>query len=82
MTDSEQLAEIQGLTQDIITDLKGLKGDVDQIKRNVEDLKIETIRSNDRIEISQKSSQQVVNLAFGLIVATTAAIIVPAILAR
>ena len=82
MTDSEQLAEIQGLTQDIITDLKGLKGDVDQIKRNVEDLKIETIRSNYRIEISQKSSQQVVNLAFGLIVATTAAIIVPAILAR
>lgn len=89
MTDSEQLAEVKGLTQHIVTDLKGLKGDVDKIKRDldkikgdVEGLKLETIRTNDRVEIYQQSSQQVVNLAFGLIVATTAAIILPAILAR
>ena len=75
MTDSEQLAEIKGLIQHLVTDVEGLKTDV-------ESLKIEVIRTNDQVEIYQQSSQQVVNLAFGLIVATTAAIIVPAILAR
>lgn len=75
MTDSEQLAEIKGLIQHITTDLEVIRGDV-------ENLKTETQRTNDRVEIYQRSSNQVVNLAFGLIVATTAAIIVPAILSR
>ncbi|MFN5513316.1 MAG: hypothetical protein ACK5CA_00810 [Cyanobacteriota bacterium] len=75
MTDSEQLAEIKGLIQHLVIDVEGLKTDV-------EGLKVEIMRTNDRVEIYQQSSQQVVNLAFGLIVATTAAIIVPAILAR
>jgi archaellum component FlaC len=96
MTDSEQLAEIKGLIQHLVTDVEGLKTDVgglktdvgslktdvEGLKTDVEELKVEVSRTNDRVEIYQQSSQQVVNLAFGLIVATTAAIIVPAILAR
>ncbi|MEB3311686.1 MAG: hypothetical protein VKJ02_15790 [Snowella sp.] len=75
MTDSEQLVEIKGLIQHITTDLEAIRNDV-------ENLKTETQRTNDRVEIYQRSSNQVVNLAFGLIVATTAVIIVPAILSR
>jgi regulator of replication initiation timing len=82
MTDSEQLAEIKGLIQHLVTDVEGIKTDVESLKTDVESLKMEVTRTNDRVEIYQQSSQQVVNLAFGLIVATTAAIIVPAILAR
>ncbi|MFN9173200.1 MAG: hypothetical protein ACK58N_01425 [Synechocystis sp.] len=96
MTDSEQLAEIKGLIQHLVTDVEGIKADVgglkfdvdgiktdvESLKTDVESLKMEVTRTNDRVEIYQQSSQQVVNLAFGLIVATTAAIIVPAILAR
>ncbi|MBJ7898624.1 MAG: hypothetical protein GC158_01610 [Cyanobacteria bacterium RI_101] len=82
MTDSEQLVEIKALIQHLVTDVEGLKTDVAGLKTDVEGLKVEIMRTNDRVEIYQQSSQQVVNLAFGLIVATTAAIIVPAILAR
>ena len=49
---------------------------------DVEQLKQEVTRTNDRVEIYQKASQQVVNLAFGLILAATAAIVVPAIFNR
>ena len=75
MTDSEQLAEIKGLIQHITTDLKA-------IRSAVENLKTETQRTNDRVEIYQKAYQQVVNLAFSLILAATAAIILPVVLGR
>lgn len=78
-------ADVGGLKVDVgglKTDVEGLKVDVAGLKTDVEGLKVEIMRTNDRVEIYQQSSQQVVNLAFGLIVATTAAIIVPAILAR
>ncbi len=75
MTDSEQLVEIKGLIQHITTDLEAIRNDV-------ENLKTETQRTNDRIEIYQKAYQQVVNLAFSLILAATAAIVIPVVLGR
>ena len=75
MTDSEQLVEIKGLIQHITTDLEA-------IRSGVENLKTETQRTNDRVEVYQKAYQQVVNLAFSLILAATAAIILPVVLGR
>lgn len=75
MTDSEQLVEIKGLIQHITTNLEAIRNDV-------ENLKTETQRKNDRIEIYQKAYQQVVNLAFSLILAATAAIVIPVVLGR
>ncbi|WP_049783900.1 hypothetical protein [Acaryochloris marina] len=42
-------------------------------------LKEQTIKTNERVEIYQKASQQVVNLAFGLILTAALAIIIPVI---
>ena len=75
MTEQEQLAEIKTLIEQI-------NQRIDHLAKDVEDLKQETARTNDRVETYQKASQQVVNLAFGLIVATTAAIVIPAVLGR
>ena len=72
MTDSEQLVEIKGLIQHITTDLEAIRSDV-------ENLKTETQRTNDRVEVYQKAYQQVVNLAFSLILAATAVMIIPII---
>jgi flagellar biosynthesis/type III secretory pathway chaperone len=68
MTDSEQLAEIKAL--------------INHLTEDVESLKQENARTNDRVETYQKSSQQVVNLAFSLILAATAAIVIPTVLGR
>lgn len=75
MTDSEQLAEIKELINHLTKDVEGIKKDVD-------DLKQETSRTNDRVETYQKSSQQLVNLAFHLMLAATAAIVIPTVLGR
>jgi 23S rRNA maturation mini-RNase III len=75
MTESEQLAEIKEL-------INHLTKDVEEIKKDVEGLKEETLRTNDRVETYQKASQQVVNLAFSLILAATAAIVIPTALGR
>lgn len=72
MTDSEQLVEIKGLIQHITTDLEAIRSDV-------KNLKTETQRTNDRVEVYQKAYQQVVNLAFSLILAATAVMIIPII---
>ena len=52
------------------------------LESNLEDLTDETKRLNDRVEIYQKASQQVVNLAFGLLATAALAIIIPALLNR
>jgi hypothetical protein len=48
----------------------------------VESLKQKITRTNDRVETYQKASQQVVNLAFSLILAATAVIVIPVVLGR
>jgi hypothetical protein len=68
MTDSEQLTEIKLL--------------INHLTEDVESLKQEITRTNDRVETYQKASQQVVNLAFSLILAATAAIVISVVLGR
>ena len=53
---------------------------LDKIEETLEKLVNEQEKFNIRIETYQKSSQQVVNLAFGLILTSTLAIIIPAVL--
>jgi hypothetical protein len=68
MTDSEQLTEIKLL--------------INHLTEDVESLKQKITRTNDRVETYQKASQQVVNLAFSLILAATAVIVIPVVLGR
>ncbi len=89
MTEKDQLNEIQSLieqTKQQITQnnqqLEQTNQQLDLLVKDVEILKQETIRTNDRVEIYQKASQQVVNLAFCLIAATAAAIVIPTVLGR
>ncbi len=55
---------------------------LDRIESLLEELKNEMLRTNDKVEIYQKASQQMINLAFSLIIAASLAIIVPAIINR
>ena len=59
-----------------------IKALINHLTEDVESLKQETARTNDRVETYQKSSKQVVNLAFSLILAATAAIVIPTVLGR
>ena len=59
-----------------------IKALINHLTEDVEYLKQETALTNDRVETYQKSSQQVVNLAFSLILAATAAIVIPTVLGR
>ena len=52
----------------------------DHIEGTLENLLQENREVNQRVETYQKASQQVVNLAFSLIITSAAAIIIPAIL--
>jgi septal ring factor EnvC (AmiA/AmiB activator) len=86
---NERLDRIESQLENVVTSLghlttnvEKLTTDVEKLTTDVEGLKQEVTRTNDRVEIYQKASQQVVNLAFGLIVAATAAIIVPAVFSR
>ncbi len=55
---------------------------LDKIEETLEKLVNEQEKSNIRIETYQKSSQQVVNLAFGLILTSALAIIIPVVFNR
>lgn len=75
MTEQEQLAEIKALIIGVNERVEHLEEKNDKISKQIREFDI-------RIDTYQKSSQQVINLAFGLIVAATASIIVPAIINR
>ena len=68
MTDSERLDKIESSLEQLVTE--------------IDTLKQETIKTNDKVEIYQKASQQVVNLAFSLILTATITIIAQAIINR
>ena len=55
---------------------------LERIVKEQEKLVNEQEKFNIRIETYQKSSQQVVNLAFGLIITSALAIIIPAVVNR
>ena len=73
--DSSRLDRIESLLEHLTTDVGKLTTDVEELKQEV-------TRTNDKVEIYQKASQQVVNLAFGLILTSALAIIIPAIVNR
>ncbi len=75
----DRLDRIESLLEHLAEDVEGFK---QETNKSLEELKNETIRTNDRVEIYQKASQQIVNLAFSLIIAASLAIILPAILNR
>ena len=55
---------------------------LDRIENTLEKLVQEMSKTNERVEIYQKASQQVVNLAFSLILTATIAIIVQGVVNR
>lgn len=58
------------------TDVEQLSTDVEQLSTDVEQLKQELALTNTRVDTYQKASNQVVNLAFGLIATATITIII------
>ena len=75
MNDSERLDKIENSLEKLVTE-------IDHLSKDVETLKQETIKTNDKVEIYQKASQQVVNLAFSLILTATITIVVQGIINR
>lgn len=75
VTDSERLDKIESSLEKLVTE-------IDHLSRDVEILKQETVKTNDKVEIYQKASQQIVNLAFSLILTATITIIAQAIINR
>ncbi|ABW32243.1 hypothetical protein [Acaryochloris marina] len=67
-SDPDRLDRIEGLLTGFGEDLKALKE--------------QSIKSNERVELYLKASQQVVNLAFGLILTAALAIIIPVVTNR
>ncbi len=53
---------------------------LDKIETTLEKLVHEITKNNDKVEVYQKASQQVVNLAFSLILTATIAIVVQAVI--
>jgi outer membrane murein-binding lipoprotein Lpp len=51
MTDSEQLVEIKALINNLVVDVEGIRSDVEGLKQ-------ETAKTNERVEAYQKDSQQ------------------------
>ena len=86
MTESEQLAEIKELIQNnnqrIEQRLDHLEATTNGINEKLKEMDIRFREFDIRIETYQKASQQVVNLAFSLIIATAAAIVIPAVFGR
>lgn len=68
MTDSERLDKIENSLEKLVTE-------IDHLSKDVETLRQETVKTNDKVEIYQKASQQVVNLAFSLILTATITIV-------
>jgi archaellum component FlaC len=72
-TDSERLDKIENSLEKLVTE-------IDHLSKDVETLRQEMIKTNDKVEIDQKASQQVVNLAFSLILTATITIVAQVII--
>ncbi|MDJ0599644.1 MAG: hypothetical protein QNJ37_12480 [Crocosphaera sp.] len=86
MTESEQLAEIKELIEKNNRGLEErfdhLEAKTDDINEKLKEMDVRFREFDIRIETYQKASQQVVNLAFSLIIATAAAIVIPAVFGK
>ena len=74
-TTTRRLDKIEATLERLVTEQE-------KLLINQEKLVNEQEKFNIRIETYQKSSQQIVNLAFGLILTSALAIIIPAVLNR
>jgi len=72
-TSNQRMTRIESTLETVVQSLTKLDTDVKSLSDRVD-------RTNDRVEIYQKASGQVVNLAFGLLATAAAAIIIPALL--
>ena len=75
MTNSERLDKIENILEKLVTE-------IDHLSKDVESLKQKAIKTNDKVEIYQKASQQVVNFTFSLIFTATITIVVQGIINR
>ena len=82
MNDSERLDKIENSLEKLVTEIDHLSKEVETLKQETIKTKQETIKTNDKVEIYQKASQQVVNLAFSLILTATITIVVQGIINR
>jgi len=55
---------------------------LEAIDKDLSDLKTEIVVTNSRVEAYQRAQGQVVNLAFGLIAAAAAGVIIPVVVGR
>jgi len=74
-TNNQRMTRIETTLETVVQSLSKLDTDVKGLSERVD-------RTNDRVEIYQKASTQVVNLAFGLLATASAAIIIPVLLRR
>ena len=82
MTEQEFQTTTTRRLDKIESTLERLVTEQEKLLTNQEKLVNEQEKFNIRIETYQKSSQQVVNLAFGLILTSALAIIIPAVINR
>ena len=81
-TSPDRLDRIESLLDKLGEDMGTVKEDLSSVKTDLTSLKEQTIKTNEKVETYQKASQQVVNLAFGLIFTAALAIILPVITNR
>lgn len=72
----EQLDKLSTDVDKLSTDVDKLSGDVEKTNQKVDGLTQELALTNTRVDTYQKASNQVVNLAFGLIATATITIVV------
>jgi archaellum component FlaC len=84
MTDQEQnrLDGIESRLNTVESDLTELKVTVGRVESKLSEILTEFKNFDVRIDTYQKAYQQVVNLAFGLIITAVAAIVIPAVLGK
>ncbi|MBC1195912.1 hypothetical protein H0901_11725 [Microcystis aeruginosa BLCCF158] len=85
----ERLDRIEGQLKRLEGDVHTIEGRLETLESNLQNIEkklgdvINQIRELSlSIDTYQKADQQVVNLAFGLIVATTATIVIPAVFGK
>ncbi len=81
-TTTRRLDKIESTLERLVTEQEKLLTNQEKLVNEQEKLVNEQEKFNIRIETYQKSSQQVVNLAFGLILTSALAIIIPAVVNR
>ncbi|WP_235112614.1 hypothetical protein [Acaryochloris sp. 'Moss Beach'] len=81
-TSPDRLDRIESLLSNLGEDMKTVKEDLSTVKEDISELKEQTTKTNEKVETYQKASQQVVNLAFGMIVTAALAVILPVVTNR